>query len=156
MPDQSNHSRRKFPGIAASMQDAEVADYCHTMGWNSDPVVAVLLERLSSKPGPYERKLKEEVFQKMAIAFDDQAFAESMQMVKILGQRKPRPGPKDKYLPKIVLLLDRQGPLKRSELVEKVLRLYPDAGKGAIYRAIAKAVEDRKITALDNVFHSPR
>jgi hypothetical protein len=52
MVDQSNRSRRVFPYIVHLMKNEDVARHCDLMGWTSDPVIAVLVERLLEADKP--------------------------------------------------------------------------------------------------------
>ena len=152
MQGQDNQIRRMFSHASRAMDSVEIADYCNMMGWTSDPVIAVLVDRLLSQE---ESASLAQAVQK----HNDKLHKKTNAFFKKIthhGQATPRPGPQEKYRPVILAILKRQGPLKRSDLVKKVLLIRPSAGKGAVYRSIASAKKDRKIIAIGNDFYYPK
>ena len=152
-----------LPYLIGNMDALEIADYCDSNGLSTDPVINVLVEFILKKAesdAQITQEFSGNLFEKMTEALKAVDFlgiaSESKREVAPIGHKKLRPGPKERYLPVILALVKRHEPLKQSELVEKVLLVCPSAGKGAIYRAIGKAVDKRKIVALDNNFYLPR
>ena len=167
MMDQSNRSRQVFPHIIHLMATGdEVARHCDLMGWTSDPVIAALVDRLLSQEEELVRSQIEEEFREesasLAQVVQENHDKTRNQITSLFkkashrGQAVPRPGPKEKYRPVILAILKRQGPLKRSDLVKKVLLIRPSAGKGAVYRSIASAKKDRKIIFIGDLFYYPK
>jgi hypothetical protein len=166
MQGQDNQTRRMFSYASRGMDSVEIADYCSMMGWTSDPVIAALVDRLLIQEEALARSQIEEEFQEesasLAQVVQENHDKTRKQITSLFkkashrGQVAPRPGPQEKYRPVILAILKRQGPLKRSDLVKKVLLMCPSAGKGSIYRSITSAKEDREIIAIGKIFYSPK
>jgi len=142
--DQTDPARLLLPQIIGDMDSEEIADYCEATGLSADPAIKALVRKLYEFE--YGPKGQLQHFHAQTQPLLDQ-LEELRNMVRV------RPGPKPKYLPLILRLLRVIGPLERKELARRVMRMHPDAGEGAVYRAIAKAVKDRMILNLHNVLH---
>ena len=168
MTAHNNRSRQVFPHTIVQMKTIdEVARHCDLMGWTSDPVIAALVDRLFIQEEAFfnaqnEKEIRDEELASLAQVVQENHDKTRNQITSLFkkashrGQAAPRPGPEEKYRPVILAILKRQGPLKRSDLVKKVLLLRPSAGKGAVYRSIASAKKDRKIIAIGNDFYYPK
>jgi hypothetical protein len=154
--DQTYSSSSKDILNMVVMTNQEIAVYCDTHGLSDDPLISFLTNRLW-QPSDEKVAALRELFKEEIKAQTEATLMLFRETVKNPVQlKKPRPGPKPKYLPLILRFLRIDGPAKKPELVLRVIRVYPNAGKGAIYRVITKAVEDGKIIALDNLLHHPR
>lgn len=113
MTDQTDKARRRLPYIIGEMDIAEIAHYCDATGLSQDPAINALLNRLCD----YEAEEMKRLTLDNSKRFLDWADGAKAQL-----EPKAPPGRKSEYLPLILKLLKFGGPLKRSELVLKVLR----------------------------------
>lgn len=160
MANQTDKARMLLPYLIGDMDAFQIADYCDSNGLSTDPVIDVLVEFILKKAesdAQVEQRLNGQLLDKMTEAIEALDFlgiaSEAKQKVAPVGQMKPRPGPKGKYLPTILKLLGN-GRLKKSELVKKVLAVHPIAGEGAIYRAISNAEKNGEVVPVgDFLYH---
>ena len=159
--DQKSRAQRALPYLIADMSSDELARYCDSTGLSDDPVINALIEWILIDAERLADS-NERIFESVKEATQGDLRDSTAAMVELIRLQqetppamrpKKRTGPDEKFLPVILKML-RHTPTTRALLVQAVQRSRKVKGQSAIYRAITKAVEDRKIIMLPNgIYH---